>query len=116
MKFQEVITKRLTLLAQGYEQPLLQKQSKTCYGFTDETSYSFTEMMNNMSNLQLLGIGLEAQESMMGIANWAALSGQNAGTASRVMYQLSQAMGSGGVIKLQDWKSIETANMATKRI
>ena len=67
-----------------------------------------------MSKFTAAGVELEvAEKAMMGIANWAALSGQNAQTASHVMYQLSQAMGS-GVIKLQDWKSIETANMATK--
>ena len=49
---------------------------------------------------------------MMGIANWAALSGQNAQTASRAMYQISQAMGSGQLRK-QDYMSIQNANMDT---
>ena len=53
-------------------------------------------MVDNMSKFTASGQGLEeSSKAMMGIANWAALSGQNAGVASRAMYQLSQAMSTG---------------------
>lgn len=82
--------------------------------FTDETSYRFNDMVSNIGKFTSNGIDLEVSvTAMMGIANWAALSGQNAEAASRAMYNLSQAIGIGAV-KLQDWKSIENANMATK--
>lgn len=82
--------------------------------FTDQTSYSYTDMVSNISKFTAAGQNLEdSVQAMMGIANWAALSGQNASVASRAMYQLSQAMGQ-GVIKLQDWKSIQNANMDTQ--
>ena len=81
--------------------------------FTDETSYSFQDMVNNIGKFTSNGVKLEdAVTSMQGISTWAALSGANVGEASRAMYNLSQAMGVGAV-KLQDWKSIENANMAT---
>lgn len=81
--------------------------------FTDETSYNFVDMVGNIGKFTSNGIALDdAATAMQGIAVWAAVSGQNASTASRAMYQLSQAMGMGSV-RLQDWMSIETANMAT---
>lgn len=82
--------------------------------FTDETSYNFVDMVGNIGKFTSNGIKLEsAVTSMQGIANWAAISGQNAATASRAMYNLAQAIGVGSV-KLIDWRSIENANMATK--
>lgn len=82
--------------------------------FTDETSYDFADMVNNIGKFTSNGIKLEeASVAMEGISTWAALSGQNAGVASRAMYNLAQAIGM-GALKLQDWKSIELANMGTK--
>ena len=81
--------------------------------FSDETSYTFTDMVDNASKFIAAGLDLDVSvKAMEGIATWAALSGQNASTASRAMYQLSQAMGK-GKIQLIDWKSIQTANMDT---
>lgn len=81
--------------------------------FTDETSYNFVDMVGNIGKFTSNGIKLDsAVTSMQGIATWAAISGQNATTASRAMYNLAQAIGV-GTVKLIDWRSIETANMAT---
>ena len=81
--------------------------------FTDETSYNFVDMVSNIGKFTANQVGLEeATTSMMGIANWAAISGANVQMASRAMYNLSQATGA-GYLKLIDWKSIENANMAT---
>ena len=82
--------------------------------FTDETSFHFTDMVSSIGKFTSAGVDLEkASDAMMGIATWAAVSGANADTASRVMYQLSQSLGMGSV-RAQDWMSVETANMATK--
>lgn len=81
--------------------------------FTDETSYNFLDMVNNIGKFTNNGVKLEdAVTSMQGISTWAAISGANVQEASRAMYNLSQAMGVGHV-QLIDWKSIENANMAT---
>ena len=81
--------------------------------FSDETSYTFTDMVDNVGKFIATGQDLDASvKAMEGIATWAALSGQNASTASRAMYQLSQAMGK-GKIQLIDYKSIQNANMDT---
>lgn len=82
--------------------------------YTDETSYSLTDMTNNIGKFTANGVDLDsATTAMIGISNWAALSGQHIQEASRAMYNLSQALGTGSV-QVRDWMSIENANMATK--
>ena len=82
--------------------------------YTDQTSYNFADMAQNIGKFTSVGIKLEdAEMEMEGIANWAARSGAGINEASRAMYNLSQAMGVGS-LKLMDWKSIENAGMATK--
>ena len=94
---------------------------KTVYGvmqrlnnYTDQTSYNFADMAQNIGKFTSVGIDLNtAERQMEGIANWAARSGAGINEASRAMYNLSQAMGV-GQLQLIDWKSIENAGMATK--
>lgn len=81
--------------------------------FTDETSYSFLDMVNNIGKFTSNGRALdESVTAMMGISTWAAISGAKVQEAGRVMYNLSQALGTGSV-QVRDWMSIENANMAT---
>lgn len=81
--------------------------------FSDETSYSLTDMTSNVGKFIANGQGLEESvTAMQGIATWAALSGQNSQVAARAMYNISQAMGTGSML-VKDWMSIENANMAT---
>ena len=81
--------------------------------FTDETSYSFLDMVNNIGKFTSNNIALDKSvTAMQGISTWAAISGANTQEAGRAMYNLSQAIAVGSV-KLMDWKSIENANMAT---
>ncbi|NCU31626.1 MAG: hypothetical protein EOM23_01520, partial [Candidatus Moranbacteria bacterium] len=113
-KFGQTAVSEATLLAQGFSQLDVTETLEKLLWYSDETSYSFTDMVDNMSKFTASGQGLEdSAKAMMGIANWAALSGQNASVASRAMYQLSQAMSTGSV-RLMDYKSIQNANMDTK--
>ena len=83
--------------------------------YTDETSYNFADMSENIGKFTTVGIKLkDAEEAMEGIANWAALAGQNATTASRAMFNISQAMSADAMQKL-DWKSIQNASMDTRQ-
>ena len=98
----------------GEQMEYVNAQLEKLNWFTDETSYNFVDMVGNIGKFTSNGIALDsAVTSMQGIANWAAISGQNAATASRAMYNLAQAIGTGSV-KLIDWRSIENANMATQ--
>ena len=113
-KFNSKTSSVATLVAQGYDLSEVNEQLDHLNWFTDETSYNFTEMTANIAKFTATGKGLtESVSAMEGIANWAALSGQNAQTASRAMYQLSQAMGA-GVMRKEDYKSIQNASMDTE--
>ena len=81
--------------------------------FADETSYSFTDMTDNLGKFLSAGVDLDkAYLSMMGVASWGATAGAKPAEVSRALYNISQAMGS-GAMKNIDWRSIENANMAT---
>lgn len=99
---------------EGERMEYVNEQIERLNWFTDETSYNLVDMTSNIGKFVAAGVDLpKAVDAMQGIATWAALSGANAQTASHAMGQLAQAMGTGSV-RLQDWASIENANMATK--
>ncbi len=113
-KFGDKTTSVATLLGQGFDLELVTEQLDQLNWFTDETSYNFVDMVNSIGKFTASGKGLEESVTALeGIANWAALSGQNATTASRAMYQISQAMGA-GVMRKEDYKSIQNVSMDTK--
>lgn len=113
-KYSDKTTSVATLVAQGYELEKVNEQLERLNWFTDETSYNFTDMVANIAKFTATGQDLETSVTAMeGIANWAALSGQNATSASHAMYQLSQAMGA-GLMRKEDYKSIQNLSMDTE--
>lgn len=83
--------------------------------YADKTSYVFSDMTSAIGRFTSAGIDVDdATVAIQGFFNAAALSGAGAQEASRGVYQLSQAM-SAGVVKLQDWKSIENASIDTEK-
>lgn len=111
-KYTTLTESAFTLQGQGFKTKEISNELRRLTWFTDETSYNLGDMVDNMAKFTSKGLGLkESSEDMMGIALWAASAGQNAQTASRAMYQLSQAMA--GPMNLMDWRSIENANMNT---
>ena len=112
-KFSDKTVSVGTLVAQGYDMSTVEAQLKRLNWFTDETSYNFVDMVENIAKFTATGKDLEQSVTALeGIANWAALSGQNAATASHAMFQLSQAMGA-GIMRKEDWKSIQNVSMDT---
>ena len=112
-KYQQKVANVQTLMAQGISEEKVTSQLEKLMWYTDETSYSFSDMVNNIGKFTSRGVDLEeATTAMIGISNWAALSGQGVNGAARAMYNLSQAMGVGAV-KLLDWRSISYASMDT---
>ena len=89
------------------------EQMQRLLWFTDETSYNLTDMTSNVGKFTSQNIDLETSVTAMeGIALWSAAAGQNAAEASRVMYNMAQALGT-GTVQIRDWMSVENANMAT---
>lgn len=79
--------------------------------YADLTIYNFTQMTDSIGKFTTAGVDLDTSVSAIkGIANVAAISGANAESASRAMYQLSQAISS-GTVRLQDWMSVENAGL-----
>ena len=125
-KFGEKTTSVATMMAQkiriageeitdlAKKTEVVNEQLELLTWFSDETSYSFTDMANNVGKFIAAGQDLDVSvKAMEGIATWAAKAGQNSQTASRAMYQLAQAMGKGKIQKI-DWMSIQNANMDTE--
>lgn len=97
----------------GKQMEFVEGQLERLNWFTDETSFKFLDMVNNIGKFTSNSVDLDVSvKAMQGISTWAARSGANVEEAGRAMYNLSQAIAIGAV-KLQDWKSIENANMAT---
>lgn len=113
-KYEDKTTSVQTIIsATGKSMEEVSSQLQRLNNFTDETSYNFVDMVGNIGKFTSNNIALDdSVTAMQGIATWAAISGANAGEASRAMYNLSQAL-STGAVTLMDWKSIENANMAT---
>ena len=84
--------------------------------FSDETSYSFTDMTSALSTLTAAGGDIEKMIPMiMGMANATAYAGKGAAEFQRVVYNLAQSYGT-GAIQLIDWKSVEQAGASSQQL
>ena len=99
----------------GTELEFVEHYIETLALYADETSYSMTDMVDTMAKFAANNVPIEKSSSaMMGLANMAAVAGQNAKTATASMYQLAQAFGT-GYVRYQDWAQAFTLkNIATK--
>lgn len=83
--------------------------------YADKTIYNFTEMTRNIGLFTNAGVDLDKSVlAIKGFSNAAAMAGTDATKTAGAMYQLSQAMSSGRVL-LQDWRSLEQANITGER-
>lgn len=81
--------------------------------FTDETSYSLVDMVDNISKFTSSGVELDTSvTAMIGIANAAGLAGASVGDASHAMEGFSKAIAQGNMNR-QNWQWIKTAHMDT---
>lgn len=113
-KYEEKVSAVQTIMsATGKSIDEVNAQMERLLWFTDETSYSFADMTNNIGKFTSQGVDLETATSvMMGISDWAAASGRGTQQASMAMYNLAQTLGA-GYVDYANWKSIVNANMDT---
>lgn len=84
--------------------------------FSDETSYSLTDMVIALATMTSSGGDIEKLIPMIqGVANATAFAGKGAAEFNRVMYNINQSY-TGGYLSYQDWKSIEGATVASKQL
>lgn len=81
--------------------------------FTDETSYNFADMVDNIGKFTNASVPLDvAVTSMIGIADAAGLAGASVGDASHAMEGFSKAIAQ-GYMSRQNWQWVRTAHMDT---
>ena len=79
--------------------------------YADKTIFNFSQMVQNIGTFTAAGVGLEdSVTSIKGFMNLAAGVGTSNAEAQSAAFQLSQGIAA-GVVSLQDWMSIETAQM-----
>lgn len=112
-KYSQITQSVQTIAAAGYSMDEVARTMEKLTWFADETSYGLDDMTSNIAKFTAQNVNLQdAATAMEGIATWSARSGQGPEQAARAMYNLAQAL-SLGAVTVQDWKSIEIANMAT---
>lgn len=83
--------------------------------YTNQTSYSFSDMVNQIASFTSTGVKLDSAEAAMeGIANLSAKAGQGVSQASNAMSIFSKALGQ-GFLGLNQWQSLNlSAHIITK--
>ena len=84
--------------------------------FSDETSYSFSDMTAALAQMTSSGGDIENLIPLItGVANATAYAGKGAVEFGRAMYNLNQSY-SMGSLQYMDWKSLELAGVASKEL
>ena len=84
--------------------------------FSDETSYSFSEMTAALGTLTSSGGDIEKMIPMIeGMATATSFAGKSAAEFSRVIFNLNQSY-SQGYLSWLDWKSVEQANVSSEQL
>ena len=87
---------------------------ETLTAYSDETSYSYTQMADAVSKFVNAGVDLHKAETVIeGISNAAALAGIGIHDTEIIYRNFADAIGKGG-FRAQDWKSIKIAHMDTE--
>ena len=114
-KYEQMLSSVRTMMAAGESQDSAYTYIEQLRDYSDQTSYSLSQMTDALSKFRAAGVGLEeATRSVEGIANACATAGVNAIDAQRAFYNLSQAYSSGS-LKYTDYRSLELLNMTTEK-
>lgn len=114
-KYEQMLSSVRTMMAAGESEDSAYAAIGQLRDYSDQTSYSLSQMTDALSKLRAAGVDLDtAQRSVEGIANACANAGINATDAQRAFFNLSQAYSS-GVLKYTDYRSLELLNMTTEK-
>ena len=117
-KYQQMLTAVRVMVSNGVSENDAYNAMADLREYTDQTSYSITQMTDALSKMVSAGLeggnGLEiATKAVQGIANACANAGINAQDAGRAFYNLAQAY-SKGKLEYNDYRSLELLNMTTR--
>lgn len=112
-KYEQMLTSVRIMMSAGESEGSAYSAIGQLRDYSDQTSYSLSQMTDALSKLRAAGVDLDtATRSVEGIANACANAGINATDAQRAFFNLSQAYSS-GVLKYTDYRSLELLNMTT---
>lgn len=81
--------------------------------YADDTIYNFAQMTDAIGRFTTAGVNVkDATVAVKGLANLAAVAGADNTQLARTYIQVAQALNT-GTMMLQDWRSLENANIAT---
>lgn len=113
---QKLVSTRTIMNATGLSIDDVSDRIEKLMWYTDETSYSFDDMIANIAKFTSRGIDLDTSvSSIMGVANATGLAGGNAQKASHAMEGFSKALGQ-GYMDRQSWNWIQTAGVDIQRV
>ena len=113
-KYEQMLTSVRIMMSAGESQDSAYAAIGQLRDYSDQTSYSLSQMTDALSKLRAAGVDIDtATRSVEGIANACANAGINATDAQRAFFNLSQAYSS-GVLKYTDYRSLELLNMTTE--
>lgn len=114
-KYEQMLSSVRTMMAAGESQDSAYSHIQELRDYSDQTSYSLSQMTDALSKFRAAGVDLDtATKSVEGIANACATAGINAMDAQRAFYNLSQAYSTGS-LKYTDYRSLELLNMTTEK-
>lgn len=114
-KYEQMLSSVRTMMAAGESQDSAYSHIQELREYSDQTSYSLSQMTDALSKFRAAGVSLDdATKSVEGIANACATAGINATDAQRAFYNLSQAYSTGS-LKYTDYRSLELLNMTTEK-
>lgn len=114
-KYEQMLTSVRIMMSAGESQNEAYKSIDQLREYSDQTSYSLSQMTDALSKMRAAGVDLDtATKSVEGIANACANAGINATDAQRAFYNLSQAYAKGS-LNYTDYKSLELLNMTTEK-
>ena len=114
-KYEQMLASVRTMMAAGESEGAAYAAIGNLRDYSDQTSYSLSQMTDALSKLRAAGVDLDtATKSVEGIANACANAGINATDAQRAFFNLSQAYSS-GTLKYTDYRSLELLNMTTEK-
>lgn len=116
-KYQEKLSNVQTIMnATGLSMEEVNGYLNDLMWYSDETSFSFTEMTSALSTMTSTGGDIKKLiPLLMGVGNAVAYAGKGSGEFVRTIRNLSQSY-SGGYLTLMDWRSLQLAGTNSKAL
>lgn len=115
-KYESKTSSVQTLVNAGYELDEVNEVLDHLMWYSDETSYSFSDMTQALATAASQGLEIQDMIPVIeGMANATSFAGKGAAEFSRVIFNLMQSFGTGS-LQLIDWKSVNLAGVSSERL